>query len=80
MDFILYFMQKFSYEIALAVKGSAISAFFLMLLLFFGFNVLEASIEKLIWGKAFLHWLDPLFVGLWLWFTILVILQCKNVH
>ena len=44
-----------------ASRGNPVTSVLVVGLFYVAFNLLEAMIEKLIWGKRFVHWLDPVF-------------------
>lgn len=46
--------------IAIASKGNPVIAIVSVWLYWFAFNGLMAMVEYLVWGKPFLHWIDPL--------------------
>ena len=54
-------IQQATYRLAQACEGSPISSTVVVMLFFVMFNVMEATVEKLIFGERFEHFLDPLF-------------------
>ena len=45
-----------------STDGSPVSSVLVVMLFYVFFNILEASIETLIWGDRFDHILDPFFI------------------
>ncbi len=54
-------IQQATYRLAQACEGSPISTTVVVMLFFVMFNVLEATVEKLVFGERFEHFLDPIF-------------------
>ena len=54
-------LQKMTYALAKASDGNPVISTATVMLFYLMFNVVEAGIEKLIFGERFDHWLDPLF-------------------
>lgn len=46
--------------IAIASLGNPVIAMFCVWLYWLAFNGLMAMVEYLVWGKSFLHWIDPI--------------------
>lgn len=55
-------LQKGTLALARASKGNPVVSTATVILFFLMFNILEASIEKIIFGERFEHWLDPMFM------------------
>lgn len=62
--------------IANAAGYNPITASVLVFILFLWVNFIERTIEKLIFGKGFIHWLDPIILFSFMVFNILVIARC----
>lgn len=56
-------LQKFTMTLVAAAKGNPIVTTVIIFMFYVGFNCLEATIEELVFGSRFLHWLDFVFVG-----------------
>lgn len=54
-------IQLATYRLAQACEGSPISTTVVVMLFFVMFNVIEATVEKLVFGERFEHFLDPIF-------------------
>ena len=55
-------LQKMTLALAKASNGNPVISTATVMLFFVMFNMLEAGIEKLIFGERFEHWLDPFFM------------------
>lgn len=55
-------LQKMTLALAKASNGNPVISTATVMLFFVMFNMLEAVIEKLIFGERFEHWLDPFFM------------------
>ena len=59
-----YINSKIMFVCTVIAKASGFNPFLSILTVifyFFMFNLLESTIEMLIFGDAFTHWLDPIF-------------------
>lgn len=54
-------MQKWTYILANSCKGNPILTTCTIMLFYVMFNMVEAQIERLIFGERFEHWLDIVF-------------------
>ena len=54
-------IRHYTLSLAQASKGNPVICTLTVMLFYIMFNLLEASIERLIFGERFEHWLDPLF-------------------
>lgn len=55
-------LEKFTLALARASNGNPVISTATVMLFFVMFNMLEAGVEKLIFGERFEHWLDPVFM------------------
>jgi len=55
-------LEKATLALARASNGNPVLSTLTVMLFFVMFNVLEATIEKLMFGERFEHWLDPFFM------------------
>jgi hypothetical protein len=53
-------IQTATYRLAQACDGNPIESTIVVMLFYVGFQVIELSIEKLIFGGPFVHFIDPL--------------------
>jgi threonine/homoserine/homoserine lactone efflux protein len=54
-------LQNSVMTLAASCKGNPVTSTLVVILFFVFFNIIEASVEKLIFGERFEHWLDPIF-------------------
>lgn len=54
-------LQNMTYSLAKASNGNPVISTATVMLFYVMFNLLEVSLETLIFGERFHHWLDPLF-------------------
>ena len=59
-----------------AADGSPIVTTVVIFFFYLFFNLIEANIEELVFGKPFVHWLDPIFVGLTIIYSMLAVYEC----
>lgn len=57
------FLQKSSMTLAKSCQGNPVLSTATVMLFFVMFNLVLASLEKLIFGERFEHWLDPFFAS-----------------
>jgi hypothetical protein len=55
-------LKESAFALAHASKGNPITATITVMLFFLAFNMLEATVERLIFGTRFEHWLDIIFI------------------
>lgn len=72
------FLQKFFKELAASSKGNPVLSVATIMLFFVFFNMLEASIEQLIWGERFHHILDPFFTIVFMGFAAHSVWACAE--
>lgn len=56
-------LEKSLYVLAQSAEGNPVITTATVILFWMMFTVVEASIEKMIWGERFEHWLDPIFAA-----------------
>ena len=56
------YLTKITVYLVHASKGCPVITTLVVMLFMLMFNILEVTIEKLIFGERFEHWLDPIFV------------------
>lgn len=59
-----------------ASKGNPITATLTVMLFMLMFNMMEATVEKLIFGERFEHWLDPLFICAFMAYAAYAVWMC----
>lgn len=77
------FFDLYSSSLAIitrATKGDTIISSLLLAFIFLAIQFLESTIEKLIWGEAFIHWLDPILIILMMIYWFAVICSCAIYH
>ena len=52
------FIHESAMTIARSAQGNPVIATLVVILFVVGINAVEMTVEKLIWGKSFEHWLD----------------------
>lgn len=67
---------KSASAIAISSKGNPALAVLTVFLFYMAFNGVEASVETLIFGERFLHWLDPIFQLLFMGYAGLTVWYC----
>lgn len=70
------YLEKSVLVLARAAGGSPITTTIVVFLFYIQFNLLEASLEKLIFGARFEHWLDPLFCGVFIAYSAYAVWGC----
>lgn len=69
-------LDKVTLTLVEASKGSPVTAIAVIMLFYLMFNLLEAMIEKLIFGERFEHWLDPIFICLFIAYAGYAVFFC----
>jgi len=69
-------IQQSTYRLAQACKGSPISSTVVVMLFFVMFNVMEATVEKFIFGERFVHFLDPIFALAFIGYSAYAVYWC----
>lgn len=64
--------------VALAAGGNVFLAVLTVFLFYIPFSMIEAMVEKMIWGDRFEHWLDPLFMLAFMSFACTVVWACAQ--
>jgi hypothetical protein len=62
--------------LARASDGNPILTTATVILFMLLFNVLEANVEKLIFGERFEHWLDPIFISAAIAYSAYAVYAC----
>ncbi len=70
------FISKSAKTLAKATSGNPIVSIAVTILFYILFDYMESIIEKLIFGKPFVHWLDPIIVGLTIIYSMLAVHEC----
>ena len=55
------YLRRMAQRIAVASDGNPVLATVTVFIFWLAFNLIEATIEKLVFGERFEHWLDPIF-------------------
>jgi hypothetical protein len=69
-------IQRITYRLAQACDGSPVSTTVVVMLFYVMFNVLEATIETLIFGERFEHFLDPIFILAFIGYSAYAVYWC----
>jgi len=72
-------MNKFEvgiFALARASKGNPFTSTATVLLFYVMFNLLEGMIERLIFGERFEHWLDPIFISVFISYAAYSVWMC----
>lgn len=69
---------RLSIIVSLACKGNPILATLLVFLYYMAFSMIEAMIERLLFGERFEHWIDPFFALTFMMFAGLCSYQCAK--
>jgi len=69
-------LEKSTLALARASKGNPVISTATILLFYVMFNLLEAGIERLIFGERFEHWLDPFFIMLFISYSAYAVWWC----
>lgn len=70
------FIEKSAYVLAGSANGSPITTTLVIMLFYIMFNVLEALIEKVIFGEMFVHILDPVFGAMFIGYAGYAVMAC----
>ena len=68
--------EKATMALVRASDGNPFITTATILLFFFMFNLAEGQIEKLIFGERFEHWLDPIFITLFICYSAYAVWWC----
>tara|TARA_R100000657_G_C4578463_1_gene41558 strand:- start:159 stop:407 length:249 start_codon:yes stop_codon:yes gene_type:complete len=73
-------IENSAYALGLASKGNPFIAVVTVFVFWIMFSAMEAGIEKLIWGERFEHWLDPVFILIFMGYAGLAVWQCAIIN
>lgn len=62
--------------IARAAQGNPVLATFVVIMFALGIQVLEATVEQLVWGERFEHWLDVVVISGSIAYAAYVVYAC----
>ncbi|WP_067514710.1 hypothetical protein [Endozoicomonas ascidiicola] len=68
--------NKMTAALVRSADGNPVHTTLTVMLFFVMFSVLEATIEKLIFGERFEHWLDPIFICGFIGFASYMVWVC----
>jgi len=68
--------EKATMSLVRASSGNPVITTATILLFYVMFNTAEALIEKLIFGERFEHWLDPIFIMLFMCYSAYAVWWC----
>lgn len=69
-------IERSALTLAGASGGSPVTATVVVLLFYLFFNLLEATLEKLIFGDRVEHWLDPIFIAAFIAYAAYAVYAC----
>lgn len=69
-------IQKATLHLAKSCEGSPIVTTVIVMMFFLMFSVMEATIEELIFGARFVHFLDPIFQLLFICYAAYAVYYC----
>ena len=69
-------LEKVTFALARASDGSPVISTATVMLFYVMFCVLEAIVEKLIYGDHFEHWLDPVFILAFIAYSAYAVYWC----
>ena len=70
------FISKSAFSLATASKGNPVVSTATVILFFLIFNIIEASVETVIFGERFTHFLDPIFGVLFISYAAYCVESC----
>lgn len=70
------FIEKSAMLLAESSNGNPITTILVIMLFYIMFNVLEASIEKVIFGERFEHFMDPVFGAMFIAYAGFAVMHC----
>ena len=76
LERLLAILESLGMTLAKSCEGDPVKAVFVVIVFYFMFSILEAGIEKLIWGERFEHWLDPAFISVFIGFSAYSVYCC----
>ena len=71
-------IQKSGVVLAKACEGNPVLTTCTVFIFYGFFSLLEAGIEKLIFGERFEHWLDPLFICCFIGYAAYAVWMCAE--
>ncbi len=69
-------LEIYTLALARASKGNPVVSTATIILFYVMFNLLEAMVEKLVFGERFEHWLDPLFMMAFISYSAYSVWMC----
>ena len=69
-------LERATLSLVRASKGNPVISTATILLFFVMFNLLEAGVEKLLFGERFEHWLDPFFIMAFISYSAYAVWWC----
>ena len=70
------FIEESAYVLAESANGNPITTTLVIMLFYIMFNVLEATIEKVLFGERFEHFLDPFFALMFIAYAAYAVMAC----
>ena len=69
-------IEKSGEILAKSCNGNPVLTTLVVFLFYLGFSLLECTVESLIYGERFQHWLDPLFIGCFIAYSAYAVWAC----
>ncbi|QJD58171.1 hypothetical protein HG264_04190 [Pseudomonas sp. gcc21] len=69
-------IHKSAMTIASATQGNPVIATFVVIMFVLGIQMLEVTVEQLIWGERFEHWLDVVIIAASIAYAAYVVYAC----
>lgn len=69
-------LEKATLALAKSSNGNPVISTATIMLFYVMFNLLESQIEKLIFGDRFEHWLDPIFIMVFICYSAYSVWWC----
>lgn len=76
IDKIISKVKRSGYVLAAASLGNPVISTLAVMIFYLAFSVLEGVIEELLFGQPFKHWLDPLFILLFMAYSAMCVYYC----
>ena len=69
-------IEKSAQILAESCSGNPVLTTCVVILFYVLFGMLEATVEKLIYGERFEHWLDPFFIASFIAYSAYAVMAC----
>jgi hypothetical protein len=69
-------LETVTLALAKACDGNPVTSIATIMLFYLMFSLVEATVEKLIYGERFVHWLDPFFMCAFIAYSAYAVWWC----